>query len=110
MTENEQLRSDPEFRTAYGELFDLYPDHPVTLDFGILRWVSNPMMLWIKFNVDLGDMHEAFMHGDFPLEDWARFNREIGASLSFYLADIGPYLKLSGVSSRRDIASALKGM
>lgn len=106
---NEELRADPGLQASYGELFDLYPDHPVELNQGILRWVASPMAKWIEGHVDLQAMHVAFIKGTFSIEDYARFMRETGWSLSSFWGSAGPHLKLSGVNSYEELTSALKG-
>jgi hypothetical protein len=96
-TEDQQLRSVPKIQEDYGDLLALYPDHPISRYNGAVRWVSNPLMRWIGHHgMIMNDMAVAYQHGIFSLDDYTKFYRDIGYSLSGFIEIFGEELKLCG--------------
>lgn len=94
LTEDQKLRNDPELKEAYADLFGMFPDHPVTMDGNVLRWKRSLFARWICDNVDLNKMAVAYNRGEFSLDDYAKFYRDIGYSLSGYIDVMGEKLGL----------------
>ncbi len=90
---DKRLRADPQIRKDYGDLLALYPDHP-------LRWKRNALACWLcdrgaKSRTDLNAMAVAYYQDKaFPLEDYTRFYRDIGYSLSGFIEVFGEALGL----------------
>lgn len=95
LTEDQKLRSDPKIQADYGDLLDMFPEHPISRYNGVIRWKPDPLMRWIRDRGDLmNDMAAAYQRGLFPLENYAKFYRDIGYSLCGYIEVMGEYLGL----------------
>lgn len=93
--EDFKLRADPKIQKDYGDLLGLFPNHPISRYNGAVRWVADPLMRWIA-NRDmlLNDMCIAYQRGAFPLQNYAKFYRDLGYSLCGYIDVMGDYLGL----------------
>ncbi len=81
-----EIRANPKIREDYGDLLDLYPDHPVVIDprgsRRVLRWKANAVVNHMTTNlVDLNDLWRTFLEQKMPLEDMAAVYRMMGYSL-----------------------------
>lgn len=93
---NARLRADSGIRKEYGDLLDLYPDHPIEYRNDALRWKRNALACWLCDHTDLNAMAAAYQSRipAFPLEDYTRFYRDIGYSLSGFIEVFGEELGL----------------
>ena len=90
MTENEQLRQEPNTIKYYGEILDRYPNHEIIQEKGIVRWrpKQTTLLLWTLLrenNVSIDRLWSAYASGLLPVEELAQFYREIGYTLGGYM-------------------------
>lgn len=79
---DKQIRADFIMKKNYGDLFDKFPNHPVVLERGVLRWKSNSLMCWLGDTyTPYNAMAIAYQRKQFSIEDYMKFYRDIGYSL-----------------------------
>ena len=98
---DKQIRANKKIRKSYGDLLDMYPDHPVVLTDGgrdrslVLRWKSNLVVCaMIDKYVNLNDLWVDFQIGNMPVEDMATVYRMMGYSLCGFIEIFGDLLHL----------------
>jgi len=97
---DKQIGANKQVRKEYGDLLDMYPDHPVEIaDFQdtrrIVRWKANSVVrVMIDKYVDLNDLWVDFQVGTMPVEDMATVYRMMGYSLCGFVEVFGELLHL----------------
>ena len=97
---DKQIRANKQVRKDYGDLLDMYPDHPVEIaDFHdtrrVVRWKANSVVrVMIDKYVNLNDLWVDFQIGKMPVEDMATVYRMMGYSLCGFVEIFGDLLHL----------------
>lgn len=87
-----EIRYDSHMQEEYGDLLAWFPDHPVKYYNGAVRWVHSPLMRWISDQAILNDMCVAAQQEVFGLDEYMKFYRDIGYSLSGFVEVFGETL------------------
>jgi hypothetical protein len=97
---DKQIRANKKIRESYGDLLDMYPDHPVVIDSGthrVLRWKSNIIVNKL-FNMNMVDLNRLWItvnqEDKAEIEDLATFYRMMGYSLCGFIEVFGDLLHL----------------
>lgn len=81
-----ELRQDVKVQSDFGDLLRATA-HPIECIDSRLYWKPKRIVQWLRCcqGVDLNDMGAAYSHGEFPLDEYKQFYRDMGYSLDGFV-------------------------